>query len=95
MLTIHDSPVVRLNRAVAVAGTEGPAAALAAVDAVAGLDGYPYRHAARAELLHRLGRSGEAARAWRAALDRGLPRAQAQFARARLAQIDESAPDSA
>ena len=54
------SPVVELNRAVAIAMVEGPAAGLARLDALAGddrLDDYPYFHAARADLLRRLGRS--------------------------------------
>ena len=60
------SPVVELNRAVAIAMAAGPAAGLALVDAVAAtghLDAYPYLHAARADLLRRLGRRDEAAAA--------------------------------
>ena len=64
---LTDSPVVELNRAVAVAEAEGPAAGLAVVDAVA-LEDYHYLHATRAELLRRLGRADEA----RAAYDRAL-----------------------
>ncbi|HXH96688.1 MAG TPA: sigma-70 family RNA polymerase sigma factor, partial [Gaiellaceae bacterium] len=48
------SPVVELNRAVAVAMADGPAAGLAIVDAIAGLDGYHLWHSARADLLRRL-----------------------------------------
>jgi RNA polymerase sigma-70 factor (ECF subfamily) len=55
--------VVALNRAVALAETDGPAAALAEVDALA-LDGYHLYHATRADLLRRLGRSREAAAAY-------------------------------
>jgi RNA polymerase sigma-70 factor (ECF subfamily) len=65
------SPVVDLNRAVAIAMAEGPAAGLAAVDRVAAsgvLDRYPYLHSARADLLRRLGRDQEAAIAYKAAL---------------------------
>lgn len=57
------SPVVELNRAVAVAEVEGPEAALEIVDALP-LDGYRYFHAARAELLARAGRRLEAADAF-------------------------------
>jgi predicted RNA polymerase sigma factor len=65
LLTVHDTPVTRLNRAVAVGERDGPAAGLAGVDAIGGLAGYPLWHATRAELLHRLGRSGEAVAAYR------------------------------
>ncbi|GAB2727642.1 RNA polymerase sigma factor [Streptomyces bullii] len=61
------SPVVALNRAVAVAVTEGPRQALALVDAL-GLDGYHVFHAVRADLLRRLGRPGEAVRAYETAI---------------------------
>ncbi len=64
------SPVVELNRAVAIAMSDGPAAGLVLVDAVSAsgqLDAYPYLHAARADLLRRLGRRDEAASAYRRA----------------------------
>jgi RNA polymerase sigma-70 factor (ECF subfamily) len=61
------SSVVRLNGAVAVAETEGPAAALDIVDGL-GLAGYQYWHSTRAELLRRLGRAEEARAAYREAL---------------------------
>jgi RNA polymerase sigma-70 factor (ECF subfamily) len=76
ILTLYDqfyaltpTPVVALNRAVALAEVRGPAAGLAAVDALhsAGLDGYYLFHAARADLLRRLGRDEEAAAAYDAA----------------------------
>jgi RNA polymerase sigma-70 factor (ECF subfamily) len=57
------TPVVALNRAVALAEVEGPAAALLAIEAL-DLDGYHLFHATRAELLVRLGRPQEAARAF-------------------------------
>ena len=65
---VTGSPVVRLNGAVAVAEAEGPAAALAIVDAL-DLDGYQYWHSTRGELLRRLGRQAEARAAYRSALD--------------------------
>jgi len=71
LVRLTGSPVVELNRAVAVAEAEGPAAGLALVDALAAtgdVDGYHYLHASRAELLQRLGRTEEA----RAALGRAL-----------------------
>jgi RNA polymerase sigma-70 factor (ECF subfamily) len=62
------SPVVELNRAVAVAETEGAEAALRLVDALE-LDGYRYFHAARGELRRRLGRADEARSAYERALE--------------------------
>jgi RNA polymerase sigma-70 factor (ECF subfamily) len=65
------SPVVELNRAVAVAMADGPEAGLALVDALdasGALDGYHLLPATRADLLRRLGRRSEAAAAYRAAL---------------------------
>ncbi len=67
LLAVQPTPVVALNRAIAVAEVEGPAAALPLVDELA-LDTYHLFHAARADLLERLGRSDEAARAYDAAL---------------------------
>jgi RNA polymerase sigma factor (sigma-70 family) len=66
LLAVQDTPVVRLNRAAAVAERDGPAAGLELLDGIAGLEGYPWWHAGRAELLRRLGRGDEA----RAAADR-------------------------
>jgi RNA polymerase sigma-70 factor (ECF subfamily) len=62
------SPVVELNRAVAVAEVEGPLAGLEIVDSL-DLDGYHYLHAARAELLSRLNRVAEARAAYARALE--------------------------
>ncbi len=61
------SPVVELNRAVAVAEAGSPAAGLAALDGLS-LDGYRYFHVARADLLRRVGRFGEAREAYGRAL---------------------------
>ncbi len=60
------SPVVELNRAIAIAETEGPAAGLRILDEL-GLDDFRYLHSTRAELLRRLGRPDEAANAYRRA----------------------------
>ncbi|MFF4029479.1 RNA polymerase sigma factor [Streptomyces sviceus] len=68
LMAVAPSPVVALNRAVAVAETEGPARALALVDAL-DLDGYHVLHAVRADLLCRLGRATEAADAYAKAAD--------------------------
>ena len=67
LMAIAPSPVVALNRAVAVAEVEGPEAALALVDEL-DLGGYHLFHAIRADLLRRLGREPEAAAAYEAAI---------------------------
>jgi RNA polymerase sigma-70 factor (ECF subfamily) len=72
------SPVVALNRAVAVAEVEGPAAGLALVEGME-LDGYYLFHAIRADLLKRLGRGAEAASAYEAATDRTSNAAERAF----------------
>ena len=64
---LDPSPVVALNRAVAVSRVDGPEVALALVDRLP-LEGYHAFHATRADLLHRLGRSAQA----RAAYDRAI-----------------------
>jgi RNA polymerase sigma-70 factor (ECF subfamily) len=69
LLLIAPNPVVTLNRAVAVAEVEGPAAALFLVDGL-DLGGYYLFHAIRADLLRRLGRTAEAAQAYDAAITR-------------------------
>ncbi|MFE5921949.1 RNA polymerase sigma factor [Streptomyces sp. NPDC056468] len=68
LMAIAPSPVVALNRAVAVAEVEGPAPALDLVDAL-DLDGYHVFHAVRADLLRRLGRHTEAVREYESALE--------------------------
>jgi RNA polymerase sigma-70 factor (ECF subfamily) len=72
LLSVQDSPVVRLNRAVAVAERDGPDAGLALVDGLTGLETYPYWHATRGELLNRLDRPDDARSAYQRALDLGL-----------------------
>ena len=68
LMAVAPSPVVALNRAVAVAETEGPARALDLVDAL-DLDGYHVWHAVRADLLRRLGRDTEAVREYERAVE--------------------------
>nr|WP_107909839.1 RNA polymerase sigma factor [Streptomyces chartreusis] len=68
LMAVAPSPVVALNRAVAVAETEGPARALGLVDAL-DLDGYHVLHAVRADLLRRLGRDTEAVREYERAVE--------------------------
>jgi RNA polymerase sigma-70 factor (ECF subfamily) len=69
LLSLAPSPVVALNRAVAVAEVEGPDAALTLVDTL-DLGDYHLFHAIRADLLRRLGRDAEAALAYEAAIAR-------------------------
>ena len=89
LLRVWPSPVVALNRAVAVAMVEGPEAALAEVEALerdGRLAGYRYLPAIKADLLRRLGRHPEAASAYRAALDLTDNEAERAFLSARLAE---------
>lgn len=78
LLALDPSPVVALNRAVAVAEVEGPAAALTLVDSLP-LDRYHVFHAIRADLLRRLGRDTEAAQAYEKALARTDNTAERHF----------------
>jgi len=90
LLTVEDTPVTRLNRAVAVAERDGPAEALPLVDAIEGLSGYPWWHATRAELLRRLDRPAEARAAYENALTLDLSTPQADHLRNRLADLKEA-----
>jgi RNA polymerase sigma-70 factor, ECF subfamily len=83
---LTDSPVVELNRAVAVAETEGPQAGLEIVDGLA-LGDYRYLHATRGELLRRLGRTAEAAAAYRRALALVHDDAERRLLERRLAEL--------
>ncbi len=87
VLVVTPTPVVVLNRAVALAEVEGPEAALAVVDPLAdALDGYHPFHATRADLLRRLGRSEEAGRAYDRAVElAGNPAERALLTRRRTA----------
>jgi RNA polymerase sigma-70 factor (ECF subfamily) len=78
LITLAPTPVVALNRAVVIAETSGPAAALDLVDAL-DLDGYYLFHAVRADLLRRLGRAESAAAAYSAAEARTSNDAERRF----------------
>jgi RNA polymerase sigma-70 factor (ECF subfamily) len=72
LLTLTPSPIVALNRAVALAMRDGPAAGLATLDSLlegGALDSYQLAHAARADLCRRLGRHAEARAAYRRAIE--------------------------
>jgi RNA polymerase sigma-70 factor, ECF subfamily len=86
LLALDSSPIVALNRAVAVAEVDGPAAALALVDALE-LDRFHVFHAVRADLLRRLGRTAESAAAYEAAIARAGNAAERAFLERRLRLI--------
>jgi RNA polymerase sigma-70 factor (ECF subfamily) len=83
------SPVVELNRAVAVAEAEGPEAGLRIVDQLA-LEDYRYLHSTRGELLRRLGRTDEASDAYRRALALVHDAAERRWLERRLADLDSA-----
>jgi RNA polymerase sigma-70 factor (ECF subfamily) len=83
LLTIEPTPIVALNRAVAVAEVDGPAAALKLIDEL-DLGSYYLFHAIRADLLTTLGRHDEARTAYVAALDLTSNEAEQNFLRGRL-----------
>ncbi len=80
------SAVVELNRAVAVAQADGPEAGLRIVDGLE-LDDYQYLHSTRAELLRRVGRSGEARAAYARALELARTEPERRFLHRRLATL--------
>ena len=87
---MQPSPVVSLNRAVAVAMAEGPRAALAIIDglaAVGDLDGYHLLHATRAELQRRLGAWGESAKSYARALELVTNDTERRFLDRRLQEV--------
>jgi RNA polymerase sigma-70 factor (ECF subfamily) len=83
LMAVAPTPVVALNRAVAVAETDGAEAGLALADEL-GLDSYYLFHAIRADLLRRLGRDAEAALAYRAAIDRTSNAAERAYLASRI-----------
>jgi RNA polymerase sigma-70 factor, ECF subfamily len=82
------SPVVELNRAIAVAEAEGPEAGLQIADRL-DLEDFRYLHSTRGELLRRLGRAGEAREAYRRALALAHDPAERRLLERRLAELDE------
>jgi RNA polymerase sigma-70 factor (ECF subfamily) len=88
LLALRPSPVIALNRAVAVGFRDGPEAGLAALEVVAPeLTGYPLLPAVRADLLRRAGRVAEAVAAYGAALAQAPTDAERRFARRRLREL--------
>jgi RNA polymerase sigma-70 factor (ECF subfamily) len=91
LMDMGPSPVVELNRAVAVAMRDGPQAGLALVDAILArgeLADYHLAHAARADLCRRLGRSAEAREAYRKALALTRQPTERRFLERRIAELD-------
>jgi RNA polymerase sigma-70 factor (ECF subfamily) len=91
LMRADPSPVVELNRAVAVAMRDGPAAGLELIDAILArgdLAGYHHAHAARADLRRRLGRRAEAAAAYRAALALTRQDTERRFLERRLREVE-------
>lgn len=87
---IHPTPVIRLNRTVAVAMVDGPERGLALLDELAdesSLERYHLFHAARADLLRRSGRDGDAADAYRTALTLCASPVEREFLESRLASL--------
>ena len=88
---LTDSPVVELNRAVAVSEAEGPEAGLELADRLTGLDDYRYLHSSRGEMLRRLGRTREAREAYGRAIALAHDDAERRLFQRRLAEL-ESVP---
>jgi RNA polymerase sigma-70 factor (ECF subfamily) len=84
---VNPSPVVELNRAVAVAMSAGPERGLALIDGLDGLDAYHLLHSARADLLRRLGRRDDAAASYRRALELATNPVERSFLERRLADL--------
>ncbi len=92
LLRISPSPVVALNRAVALAMRDGPEAGLAALDELLGegvLDGYQLAHAARADFCRRLGRHAEAREAYQRAIKLTAQTPARRFLEKRLAALPD------
>jgi len=94
---VAPSPVVALNRAVAVAMRDGPVAGLAVIDGILAdgtLAGYHLAHSARADLCRRLGRMDDARASYQRALTLARQEPEQRFLRARLAGLDAPPPDA-
>jgi RNA polymerase sigma-70 factor (ECF subfamily) len=98
LLRADPSPIVELNRAVAVAMRDGPEAGLRLIDGLLAIESesrealsdYPPTHSARADLLRRLGRNAEAAAAYRRALELTQQGPERRFLEKRLSELESS-----
>jgi RNA polymerase sigma-70 factor (ECF subfamily) len=92
LLRVEPSPVIELNRAVALAMRDGPETGLAVVDAILArgdLDDYRLAHAARADLCRRLGRSAEARASYQRALNLTRTEPERRFLERRMAELKD------
>jgi RNA polymerase sigma-70 factor (ECF subfamily) len=90
---LQPSPIVSLNRAVAVAMVDGPEAALALIDALAAagdLEGYHLLHSVRADLLRRMGSADEAAQSYEIALGQATNESERRFLERRLRELQST-----
>lgn len=90
LLTLEPSPVIRLNRAVAIAMRDGPAAGLALIDRIkqeGDLSGYYWFHSAQADLYRRLGKTDEAQSAYRKALNLTQLEPERRYLQKRLMEV--------
>jgi RNA polymerase sigma-70 factor (ECF subfamily) len=90
---VHPSPIVSLNRAVAVGMVDGPAAALGLIDEIAAggqLDDYHLLYAARADLLRQIGSTSEAAKSYERALTLVTNDSERRFLERRLAEMEKA-----
>jgi RNA polymerase sigma-70 factor (ECF subfamily) len=86
---LQPSPIVSLNRAVAVAMASGPGPALRLIDSLAGeLEDYHLLHAARADLLRRLGSMAEAAKSYERALELVTNESERRFLERRMREVE-------
>ena len=92
LLGVKPTPIVALNRAIAIGQLNGPTVGLAALQAIpqAGLEGYPFFAAAMGEMQRRSGRNDEAAKHYRTALAQARSPAEAEVFRQRLASCGSS-----
>ena len=92
LLRVEPSPVIELNRAVAVAMRDSPAAGLALIDAILArgeLDDYYLAHSARADLCRRLGKTAQARTSYKRALDLTRQASERRFLEQRLAELEK------
>ncbi|MBV9191970.1 MAG: RNA polymerase sigma factor [Betaproteobacteria bacterium] len=90
LLGLVASPVIALNRAVAVAMRDGPESGLALIDRIKELGNYHLTHAARADLLRRLGRAKEAREAYQRALKLAQQEPERRFLERRIAELQKA-----
>jgi RNA polymerase sigma-70 factor (ECF subfamily) len=87
---IQPSPVIELNRAIAIAMDEGPEAGLELIDTIRGLDRYAPFHVSRADLLGRLGRAADAVEAYGRGLEVSSNPVQRAFLERRISELKKN-----